>query len=135
MTKSSLAIAGTDRLADELLALARASNREAISFTPGAAVSPSIEAIIETDCSGAETKRAHLVQIEALVPPSCLIMTSCLRLTATEIASWLKRPERLVGFATFYPLKDRNLIELTAGLHTSESALTQADTPDYHVLI
>jgi 3-hydroxybutyryl-CoA dehydrogenase len=127
MTKSSLAIAGTNRLADELLALARESNREAVSFPPGAAVSPAIESIIETDCSGAETKSAHLAQIEAVVSPSCLIMTSCLRLTATEIASWLKKPERLVGFATFYPLKDRKLIELTAGLHTSESALAQAE--------
>ena len=27
------------------------------------------------------------------------------------MAAWIKKPERLVGFATFYPLKDRKLIE------------------------
>ena len=36
------------------------------------------------------------------------------------MASWLKNPERLVGFATFFPLKDRKLIELAGGLRTSE---------------
>ena len=43
------------------------------------------------------------------------------------MGSWLKKPERIVGFATFYPLKDRRLIELAAGLRTSESALEQAE--------
>ena len=42
------------------------------------------------------------------------------------MGSWTKRPERIVGFATFYPLADRKVIEIAAGLRTSESALQQA---------
>ena len=54
-------------------------------------------------------------------------MSSCLRFGTTRMASWLKYPERLVGFATFFPLKDRKLIELAGGLRTSEAALQQAE--------
>jgi 3-hydroxybutyryl-CoA dehydrogenase len=43
------------------------------------------------------------------------------------MASWLKKPERVVGFATFYPLKDRRLVELAAGLRTAEPALEQVE--------
>ena len=38
-----------------------------------------------------------------------------------------KRPERVVGFATFYPLKDRKVIELAAGLRTTEASMTAAE--------
>src|SRR4029077_11216953 len=38
-----------------------------------------------------------------------------------------KNPERIVGFATFFPLKDRKLIELAAGLRTAEKSLQSAE--------
>jgi len=127
MTKSSLAIAGTSRLADEFLALARENQIESIHYDGRTPVPATIDSIIEIESGTAEKKRALLENLEAAVSPSCVIITSCLRLTTTEIASWLKRPERVVGFATFYPLKARQLIELTGGLRTSESALAQAE--------
>jgi 3-hydroxybutyryl-CoA dehydrogenase len=43
------------------------------------------------------------------------------------MASWVKKPERIVGFATFYPLKERRLIELAGGLRTSEGSMKQAE--------
>ncbi len=43
------------------------------------------------------------------------------------MASWVKKPERIVGFATFYPLKDRKLIELAAGLRTAEASMKQTE--------
>ena len=39
---------------------------------------------------------------------------------------WIRHPDRLVGFATFFPLGDRKLVELAGGLRTSEDALRQA---------
>ena len=127
MTKSSLAIAGTNRLADEFLALAREKDFEPMRCDGRTAIPATANLLIDTESGPAETKRALLENFEAGLPNSAVIITSCLRLTATEIASWLKRPDQVIGFATFYPLKDRKLIELTAGLRTSESALTQAE--------
>ena len=56
-----------------------------------------------------------------------MIVTSCLSFGVTEIASWLNHPARLVGFATFYPLKDRKVIELAGGLRSAEGALSTAE--------
>jgi 3-hydroxybutyryl-CoA dehydrogenase len=127
MTKNSLAIAGTNRLANELLALARENGFEPIRCDSRSTIPATVNSIIDTESGTAEKKRALLDNFEAALPNSAVIITSCLRLTATEIASWLKRPERLVGFATFYPLNDRKLIELTAGLRTSEPALAESE--------
>jgi 3-hydroxybutyryl-CoA dehydrogenase len=41
------------------------------------------------------------------------------------MASWTQKPQRLVGFATFYPLKDRKLIELAGGFLTDGNVLEQ----------
>ena len=62
------------------------------------------------------------------LPASSLVMTSCLRFATTHMASWLKNPERIVGFfATFFPVKERKLIELAGGMHTSEKSLAEAE--------
>ena len=127
MTKNSLAIASTNRLAEEFLVLARDSGLEPARWSDGIAAAPAIQAIIETESGAIEKKRGLLREIEATLPATCAIISSSLRFTATEIASWLKNPERLVGFATFYPLKDRKLIELAAGMRTSAAALAQAE--------
>lgn len=127
MTKNSLAIAGINRLADEFFAVAREKNLEPIRYDGRTTVPATTDFTIDTESGPAETKQALLENLEAALAPSGVIISSCLRFTVTEIASWLKRPDRLVGFATFYPLKDRKLIELTAGLRTSESALAQAE--------
>jgi 3-hydroxybutyryl-CoA dehydrogenase len=127
MTKSSLAIAGASRLAEELVVLARDNSLEPTRWSNGVTAAPTIHAMIETGSGDSNTKRALLREIEAALPASGIIISSCLRFTVTEIASWLKNPERLVGFATFYPLKDRHLIELAPGMRTSESALSQAE--------
>ncbi|MBI2360428.1 MAG: 3-hydroxybutyryl-CoA dehydrogenase, partial [Deltaproteobacteria bacterium] len=43
-------------------------------------------------------------------------------------ASWTSRPERVVGFATFFPLKEKKVIELAGGLQTGAEALSEAAT-------
>jgi 3-hydroxybutyryl-CoA dehydrogenase len=43
------------------------------------------------------------------------------------MASWTARPERIVGFATFYPLKEKRGVELAAGMRTAESATQSAE--------
>lgn len=126
MTKSNLAIIGKSRLADELLALAQAKGLEATHLSDATAVASTANFVIDSEAGAEDKKRALLQRLDASLPASAVIVSSCLRFSATQMASWLKKPERLVGFATFYPLRDRRLIELAAGLRTSESALSQA---------
>ena len=127
MTKSSVAIIGKSRLADELLALAQDKGLEPTHLTDATAVGATTNFVIDSEIGAEDKKRALLQRLDASLPASSVIITSCLRFSTTQMASWLKKPERLVGFATFYPLKDRRLIELAAGLRTSESTLEQAE--------
>lgn len=127
MTRNSLAIVGANRLAEELLALGREKGLEASVIGDPAALAPSTHFVIDTESGSDDRKRALLQQLDSVLPASSLIVTSCLRFGTTYMASWLKNPERLVGFATFFPLKDRKLVELAGGLRTSENSLAETE--------
>jgi 3-hydroxybutyryl-CoA dehydrogenase len=82
--------------------------------------------IIETSALDLQSKTNLLKKLDAGVGRGSVILTSCLGAAVTYAASGLKRPQRVVGFATFYPLKERKLIELAAGMHSEAYALTRA---------
>jgi 3-hydroxybutyryl-CoA dehydrogenase len=127
MTKSSVAIIGANRLAEELANLAREKGVEAHLTRDAGALGPTVNIVIDTESGAEDRKRALLQKLDATLPALSLLATSCLRFGTTHMASWLKHPERLVGFATFYPLNDRKLIEMAGGLRTSEASLKQAE--------
>ena len=127
MTKSSVAIIGNNRLAEELVALGQAQGLEVTQLNDAATVSSTTNFVIDADTGVEDEKRAILQRLDVALPASSVIVSACLRFSATRLASWIKKPERLVGFATFCPFKGRKLIELTAGLRTTESPLAQAE--------
>ncbi len=61
------------------------------------------------------------------LPPDALILTSALATSATQAASWVARPERVVGFGFVPPIAGGGLVEVAAALQTSEAALSQAE--------
>jgi 3-hydroxybutyryl-CoA dehydrogenase len=126
-TKSSVAIIGTSRLAMELLTQCRENNLDAVQLGDPAAVAPTTNMVIETECAAEDKKRALLQRLDASLPASSIVVSSCLRFATTLIASWVMKPERIVGFATFFPLKERKLVELARGLRTAEKSIMQAE--------
>jgi 3-hydroxybutyryl-CoA dehydrogenase len=126
MTKSSFAILGTSRLAQDWLALSKARNIDAELITDAGQIQAKASLVIDTSSGDQATKRRSLEKLDSGLSPSAVIITSCLGGSTTLMASWTKRPERVVGFATFYPLADRKIIEIAAGFRTSDSALQQA---------
>jgi 3-hydroxybutyryl-CoA dehydrogenase len=127
MTKSSLAVIGKGRLAEELVALGREKGLDVAQLTDATAIAPTTQFVIDTENGSDDKKRAVLQRLDASLPASGIIVASCLRLSTTLMASWLKKPERVVGFATFYPLKERKLIELAAGLRTLDKSIEQTE--------
>jgi 3-hydroxybutyryl-CoA dehydrogenase len=125
-TKSSLVILGTNRLAQDWIALSKTRGLDAELASDAAQIQADAALVIETLAGDEAMKRRTLEKLDRGLAPSSLIITSCLVGSTTLMASWTKRPERLVGFATFYPLADRKIIEIAAGLRTSDSALQQA---------
>jgi 3-hydroxybutyryl-CoA dehydrogenase len=126
MAKSSVIVVGESRLAEELIGVAHAADYDAKLFrdTDAAAISASL--IIDTTC-GDETKKRETVKKLDAGSPSSVLLTSCLGFSTTRIAAWTSKPERVVGFATFYPIKDKKVVELSPGLRTGDAAVTAAE--------
>ncbi|MEB3100149.1 3-hydroxyacyl-CoA dehydrogenase family protein [Ferviditalea candida] len=84
------------------------------------------DAVIETTNLNLEQKREDLMLIERCVEDDTLILSSILGVTATQTASWLMHPYRLVGFAAFAKQDSSELIEIAPGLQTDTSYLERA---------
>ena len=118
MTKNSLAIIGESRLSREVLELSRGAGIDAVLISDLAELTPTTTLVIDTNSSHVEQKKSLLQKLDLALPAPAVIITSCLGFSTTVMASWTAKPERIVGFATFYPFKDRKLIELAAGIRT-----------------
>ncbi len=127
MTKNNFAIIGDSRLALELNDLCREKGVGAVQLSQLSDLTPATPLVVETCAGNADKKRSILQKLDEFLPPNSVVVTSCLSHGTTHLGSWVKRPERIVGFATFYPLKDRKVIELAAGLRTSEASMSMAE--------
>jgi 3-hydroxybutyryl-CoA dehydrogenase len=125
-TKSSLAILGTNRLAQDWIELSQASGLDAELVSDAVHIEANASLMIDTSAGNESMKRRTLEKLDSRLGPSAVIITSCLGGSTTLMGSWTKRPQRIVGFATFYPLAERKIIEIAAGLRTSDSAVQQA---------
>jgi hypothetical protein len=97
MTKSSLAVIGKGRLADEFVALGREKGLEVAQPNDATAIAPTSQFVIDTENGSDDKKRAVLQRLDASLPASGIIVSSCLRFSTTLMASWVKKPERVVG--------------------------------------
>ena len=127
MAINSVAIVGASRLAEELVRLSRASGLPATLHADAATVPSSASLVVETLAAPEFEKRELIKKLDAKVSRSAVIVSSCLAFSPTLIASWSAAPERVVGFATFYPLADRKVVELSGGLRAGEASLEQAE--------
>ena len=126
MSPSRVAILGGSRLAEDLHGLARDNGLNAARCARPDEVDPATEVVVDTLAHGSEEKRRLVQEIDAAAPGAALVLSSCIRWSTTTLASWSRRPERIVGFATFHPLTRRNVIELARGLDTGDDAMAAA---------
>ncbi|WP_124726823.1 3-hydroxyacyl-CoA dehydrogenase family protein [Staphylospora marina] len=80
-----------------------------------------VAALIDLEAGTDERHRDWLTVLEENLPEHVPVFTSVLHRTATEIASWLKRPERVVGFSPLF-LSEMTLLEVSRPLQAEESA-------------
>jgi 3-hydroxybutyryl-CoA dehydrogenase len=122
------AIVGNSPLAREIFDLCRQAG---LTVELGAAptdISGAPGLVVETSAGDEQKKRRVISGLDAALAPTSTLLTSCLRFSASEIASWSTRPERVVAFASFYPITPRKVIELSAGLKTNEQAVAAAES-------
>ncbi len=69
------------------------------------------DVIVEAIIADKDKKRSTLIRAAASAPKA-LILTSTLNASATEVASWLDQPNRVVGWAALPPLEKSKVIEI-----------------------
>lgn len=82
--------------------------------------------VIEAVFEEMPIKQKVFAEAEAVVSESCILATNTSSLSITEMASQLKRPERVVGFHFFNPVAILPLLEIIRGEETSDETLATA---------
>jgi 3-hydroxybutyryl-CoA dehydrogenase len=127
-------IAGELPLADDLLALCQAAGHQASLYrveTLGDAAAASrlaeeaAAADVAIECH--DESRAAKRRLLGLLGAAPAIYASALACSATEAASWLDEPSKLVGWGTLPPLESGGTVELAAALQSGPGRLEAAE--------
>ncbi|MDR4887658.1 3-hydroxyacyl-CoA dehydrogenase family protein [Fredinandcohnia sp. QZ13] len=117
MTTKTIVIVGDNLLAKELSHSFQ--EIEQVRFVDPNRMDKQVDVVIETTNLDKDEKKRRMQEIEASVSPTTLILTTTLGVTATEVASWLNYPDRVIGFGTFANFKEGNLIEVALPLQAN----------------
>ncbi|GLW64135.1 3-hydroxyacyl-CoA dehydrogenase [Actinomadura rubrobrunea] len=82
--------------------------------------------VIEAVFEEMSVKQKVFAEVEAVVSDECVLATNTSSLSVTEMASKLRRPERVVGFHFFNPVAVLPLLEIVRGERTDDAALATA---------
>lgn len=82
-----------------------------------------VDLVIECVYEDMETKKRVFAELDRLCPPHTILATNTSILSPTEIGSATKRPEKTIGMHWFNPAPVMRLIEVTAGMETSEETI------------
>lgn len=73
-----------------------------------------------------EAKQTLIAILDQALPPETPLLSLCLTVSATQVASWTRRPGRVVGFAALPPLTRGAPAELAIPLSGDSTALKPA---------
>jgi 3-hydroxybutyryl-CoA dehydrogenase len=79
--------------------------------------------IIEAVFESMDVKKKVFAQLDSLCPPHCILASNTSTLSPTEIAATTKRPDKVIGMHWFNPAPVMRLIEVIAGVETSEETI------------
>lgn len=82
-----------------------------------------VDLVIEAVFEDMEVKKKMFAELDGKCPAHTILATNTSVLSPTEIGAATKRPSRVVGMHWFNPAPVMKLIEVTAGLETSEETI------------
>lgn len=127
MTNKAVVLTGTSPLFAELHQLFAEKGYQVLSLVQAATNPLAVALAVEVSNLDLEQKAEEIRQLDSLLAHDVPILTTSLAVTATEVASWTKHPERVCGFGTLVPLVERELIELAPALQTEAKTLQAAE--------
>jgi 3-hydroxybutyryl-CoA dehydrogenase len=82
-----------------------------------------VDLVIEAVTEDMALKKEMFAELDKLCPNHTILATNTSILSPTEIGSATRRPEKMIGMHWFNPAPVMKLIEVTAGLETSEETI------------
>ncbi|MED0680098.1 3-hydroxyacyl-CoA dehydrogenase family protein [Aneurinibacillus thermoaerophilus] len=122
----AVVLAGTSPLEQELREAMLEKGYRVLSIDEAKEYGGNITVAVEITNFDLETKKAAVRDLDSVLAPDVPLLSTSLAVTATEIASWVVHPQRIVGFGTFAPLAARELIEMAPALQTEGTFMVQA---------
>lgn len=83
---------------------------------------------IDVQNESLDAKLELLFSLMQVVPDDALVLSSTMVCSATETASWISQPLRLVGFGLVPPLSTPGTVELAPALQTQGQSMEEAKT-------
>ena len=83
-------------------------------FKKAATIPRTVLLTVELTNINTEIKKKNLRWLDKSLPPSTIILSSSVTISATEQASWIKHPSRLIGISAFPTLMKEHLLEVAA---------------------
>jgi 3-hydroxybutyryl-CoA dehydrogenase len=83
--------------------------------------------VIEAVTEDPEVKGAIFQMLDGLLAESALIASNTSSIPIAQLASWTRRPQRVVGLHFFSPVPVMDLVEVVVGLDTAEETVLRAE--------
>ena len=85
-----------------------------------------VEFLIENVVEKPRVKEDVYRRIDSICPETCVFAANTSAISITRIASWTRRPDRVLGMHFMNPVPLKPMVEVVRGFHTSESTLATA---------
>jgi len=86
------------------------------------------EFLIENVVEKPRLKEEVYHRIDSICQETCVFAANTSAIPITQIASWTRRPERVLGMHFMNPVPLKSMVEVIRGFHTSENTLKKART-------
>jgi 3-hydroxybutyryl-CoA dehydrogenase len=83
--------------------------------------------VVEAVFEDAELKGSLFATLDELLPASALLASNTSSIPIAQLASWTRRPERVLGLHFFSPVPVMKLVEVVVGLDTSPESVQRAE--------
>jgi len=81
------------------------------------------DVVIESAPEDLELKKALFQRLDEILPEDAILATNTSSLSITRLASFTRRPGHVVGMHFFNPVAAMKLVEIVAGLNTSDATI------------
>ena len=97
-----------------------------IAHTTALADLGAADAVVEAVVEDPRVKGRLFQQLDELLPDAVFLASNTSSIPIAEIASWTRRPERVLGLHFFSPVPVMSLVEVVRALDTSDEAMDAA---------